>query len=62
MLKARDSGIERVVLVLADSKRNRALLHSEGDRLRASFPLQGRAARAAITSGVDPGCNVLILV
>jgi transcriptional regulator with XRE-family HTH domain len=62
MLKARDSGIDRVILVLADSKRNRALLRDEGESLRASFPLQGRAALAAIRSGVDPGCNLLVLV
>jgi HTH-type transcriptional regulator / antitoxin HipB len=62
MLKARDSGIERVILVLADSKRNRALLRSEGDRLRASFPLQGRAALEALRSSVDPGCNLLVQV
>ena len=61
MLKAPDSGIERVVLVLADSKRDRALLRSEGASLRANFPLQGRAALAAIRSRVDPRCNLIVL-
>jgi transcriptional regulator with XRE-family HTH domain len=62
MLKARDGGVDRVVLVLADTRRNRHLMREVGEALRGSFPLQGDAALAALRSSNDPGCNLLVLV
>jgi transcriptional regulator with XRE-family HTH domain len=62
LLKARDGGVDRVILVLADSRANRELMRTAGESLRASFPLQGQAALDAIRSGIDPGCNLLVLV
>jgi transcriptional regulator with XRE-family HTH domain len=62
MLKARDGGVDRVVLVLADTRHNRQLLREAGESLRGSFALQGNAALAALTSSKDPGCNLLVLV
>ncbi len=51
-----------MILAMADTRYNRALLRLAGDDLRAMFPLQGRAALATIRSDKDPGCNLLILV
>jgi transcriptional regulator with XRE-family HTH domain len=62
MLKARDGGVDRVVLVLANTRRNRLLWRHVGESLRGSFPLQGDAALAALRSAKDPGCNLLVLV
>lgn len=62
MLKVRDGNVERLILVLADTRDNRRVLREVGDSLRASFPLQGQAARAALRSPKDPGCNLLVLV
>ncbi len=60
-LKRRDGGVERVFLVLADTRHNRALLRLVGDELRVTFPLQGPAAKAAVTAKTDPGCDLLFL-
>jgi transcriptional regulator with XRE-family HTH domain len=61
-LKLRDGGVDRLILALADTRHNRALLRLAGEDLRTMFPLQGREAMEALTSGTDPGCNLLILV
>lgn len=61
MLKARDGEVDRVIVVLADTRWNRSVLREVGDALRASFPLQGQAALDAIRSPNDPGCNLLVL-
>jgi hypothetical protein len=60
-LKWRDGGMDRMVLVLADTRANRAFLCQAGDSLRAMFPLQGRAAVAALRQAEDPSCNLLLL-
>lgn len=60
-LKRRDGGVERVFLVLADTRHNRALVRLVGDELRVAFPLQGPAARAAVVGATDPGCDLLFL-
>jgi len=62
MLKARDGAVDRVVLALPNTRHNRRLLRDEGDSLRGSFPIQGHAALALLTSPVDPGANLLLLV
>lgn len=60
-LKARDGGVDRVILVLADTKTNRRFVREHGDALRASFPLQGLEARAALRASRDPGHDLLVL-
>jgi hypothetical protein len=61
-LKLRDGGVDRLILVLADSRANRRLIRTVGEGLRSSFPLQGAAANAAIRSVADTRCNLLVLV
>ena len=61
LLKARDGGASRLILVLADSRHNRSLLRVAGEGLRATFPLQGRSGMDALLGPRDPGCNLLVL-
>jgi len=60
-LKKRDGAVERLILVLADTRHNRALLRLAGESLRGPFPIQGRAVRLALQSPEDPGGDLLML-
>jgi transcriptional regulator with XRE-family HTH domain len=61
-LKERDGGADRLILLLADTRHNRAFLHGPGATLRERFPLDGRRALELLAAGVDPGANALILL
>jgi transcriptional regulator with XRE-family HTH domain len=61
-LKERDGGVDRVVLVLSDTRHNRGLLRDHGDGLRATFPVPGGEALIALREGRDPGGNAIILI
>jgi transcriptional regulator with XRE-family HTH domain len=60
-LKRRDGGVDRLVLVVADTRSNRTLVRSAAASLATTFPLQGRAAIAALRSPTDPQCDLLML-
>jgi hypothetical protein len=60
-LKVRDGGVDRLILVLADTRPNRRFLRLAGEDLRPLLRLQGRDAVRALRSSVDPGCNLLVL-
>lgn len=60
-LKRRDAGIERVILLVSDSRRNRAILRS-ADALRRAFPLRSRAVMAALSRGRDPGDDGIVVL
>jgi transcriptional regulator with XRE-family HTH domain len=62
MLKQRDSGVDHVLLILADSRANRAFLREFDDALRANYPLDGSVALAALAAGRDPGGNAIALL
>jgi hypothetical protein len=59
-LKLRDGRIDRLILVVADSRANRLVIREHGAELRSMFPLQGAAARAAIRADRDPGGHLLV--
>lgn len=61
-LKERDGAVDRVILLLADTRSNRAFLRLAGPGLRARFPVDGRRALEALAAGRDPGGNALILL
>jgi transcriptional regulator with XRE-family HTH domain len=61
-LKKRDSGAQRVVLLLRDTRWNRSIVAAHRDRLLALFPVPGAAALAALEQGLDPGGDALILL
>lgn len=61
-LKKRDGRVERVILLLADTRWNRALVRAHRDRLLASFPIPADVALAALAAGRDPGGDAVILL
>ena len=61
-LKKRDGGVDRVILLLADSRWNRTLLRAHRQRLLASFPIPGNVALEALAAGRDPGGDAVILL
>lgn len=60
--KARDSGVDRILFVLLDSRANRRAVGEAGRALREALPLDGRAILPALRSGRDPGANGLIFL
>ena len=61
-LKERDGDVERVILLLSDTRNNRDFVRGPGATLRARFPLDGRQALAHLAAGTDPGANALVLL
>lgn len=61
-LKERDGGMDRVVLLVADTRSNRATLRAFGDVLAARFPVPGARALELLGAAVDPGGDSLILL
>jgi hypothetical protein len=61
-LKRRDSGIERVILLVGDTRWNRNVVTVAGARLAASFPVPGSEALALLAAGVDPGGSSVVLI
>jgi transcriptional regulator with XRE-family HTH domain len=61
-LKRRDSSVDRVVLLLSDTRWNRQAIDVAGDRLRFSFPVPGPHALASLAAGVDPGGSSVVLL
>ncbi|MEX0710676.1 MAG: helix-turn-helix transcriptional regulator [Chloroflexota bacterium] len=56
-LKARDSQVDWILLVLLDSHANRQAVREAGAALRSELPLDGRAIRRALRDGRDPGAG-----
>ena len=59
--KQRDSGCERVILLLADTRHNRRMVASSPE-LRRAFPLGTRMTLAALGAGRDPGGNAIVFI
>jgi len=57
--KARDCGSADVILVLADTRHNRAAVAAAGTLLRAAFPTAPAGAWAALRRGESPGKALL---
>ena len=60
-LKRRDAGLERMILLVRDSRRNRDVLRAT-DALQQSFPMSTRAAMAALARGQDPGADAIVVL
>jgi transcriptional regulator with XRE-family HTH domain len=58
--KARDSHVDRLLLVLLNSHSNRRAVAEAGTLIREALPLDGRSIRPALREGRDPGGNGLI--
>ena len=61
-LKERDGDVDRVVLLLADTRHNRTFLRGPGESLRHRFPMNGRRTLEALAVGRDPGANGIVLL
>ena len=62
LLKARDLRMERVVIVIADTRANRAALATAQEVVAANFPLATRTVIAALRAGRDPGANGIVVM
>lgn len=61
-LKQRDGGVDYVVLLLLEGRRNRTFVREYADVLQARFPVPGRRALELLGAGVAPGGNAVILL
>lgn len=61
-LKQRDSAVECVVLLLSETRHNRAVAEVARDALMAQFPVPPRLALARLRRGATPGGNALIFL
>jgi hypothetical protein len=60
MLKLRDSGFDRVVIVVTATRTNRAVLREIGESVRTNYPIPSRQALDALVRGRDPGGNAIV--
>jgi hypothetical protein len=61
-LKARDGGVDGVILILPASRHARDFLAAAGDLLAPVFPVPGRRAIELLRAGVDPGGNTIVIL
>lgn len=61
-LKERDGGMDRVILLVANTRHDREVVRAHADMLVARFPVPGARALELLRAGVDPGGNTLILL
>jgi len=60
--KRRDSLVDRVVLLVADTRANRVSLRSAAQALGEAFTVKPRDAWAALAEGRDPGGDAIVVV
>ena len=61
-LKCRDSGIPHAILLLADTRSNRAICRTYSEAIARSFPMPGRLALRALRDGTLPTASSIILI
>ena len=61
-LKLRDGAVDVLILVVADTAHNRAILRAHRDALRSQFPLDGRHVFAAFANGHLPAANAIVVL
>jgi hypothetical protein len=61
-LKVRDSGMDSVLVIVADTRRNRAALRELAPLLADDFPVPARKALAALRAGAHPGGSAIVLL
>ena len=60
-LKRHDAELDRMILLVRDSRRNRDILRST-DALQRSFPMSTRATMTALVRGQDPGADGIVVL
>jgi transcriptional regulator with XRE-family HTH domain len=61
-LKLRDRQVDRLVLLIAATRRNRALVRDHGTTLQTLCPMPPRRLLLALEAGRDPGSNGIVLL
>jgi transcriptional regulator with XRE-family HTH domain len=61
-LKARDPGVDTVLLVVADTPRNRTAVRLAGSMISDEYPISPRFALASLAAGRHPGGSALVFV
>ena len=61
-LKLRDSGFERIVLLVSDTANNRRVLQAYREDLRATFPLETRQVMASLRAGRTPEASGIVVL
>jgi hypothetical protein len=61
-LKARDGGIDIIVLLIADTAANRAMLDAHREDLRAMFPFDGRQILPELRAGRAPQASGIVVL
>jgi hypothetical protein len=61
-LKRRDGGVARLVLVVADTRTDRAVVRAAAAELAGAFPAEIRQAMVGLRAGTDPGADVMLLL
>ncbi len=60
--KARDSGVDRIVLLVADTHHNRRVLREHREALRSTFPQDTRAMLASLRAGKLPTASGIVVL
>jgi len=61
-LKARDDPVGHVILLLSDTRANRATLRAIREGMRDQYPLDSRSILAALRDGRDPGGSGIVIL
>ena len=61
-LKQRDGRVDALLLVLLDSRHNRAMIRADADTLAGQFPVPGRRALDLLGAGAAPGGNAIVFL
>lgn len=61
-LKRRDGGVDRVIMVIADTRANRSAVRFARSRLRADYPLDTAELIASVSHGRLPGAGGIALI
>ena len=61
-LKMRDASVDRVILLVANTKQNRRILREFHELIRSRYPLHTRALLAALRAGRCPDQNGVLLL
>jgi hypothetical protein len=62
LLKQRDGDVDHVILLLADTRHNRTLLHGPGSVLTETFPMSARGLLGSLATGVYPAASGVVLL
>lgn len=60
--KARDSGVDRLILLVADTHHNRRVLREHREALSSTFPTDTRSIMAALQAGKLPAANGIVVL